>query len=82
MSDGFKFSLTLFAVIFTMFSVGYMFVDNMEQRQLEREKNETAKKMGITQTVVGSVRIICQNGQNCICLDSWSNKQLECKFSN
>lgn len=74
--------MMVFAVVATVFIIGCMFVDNMEQRQYEKEKAETAKKMGITQTVVGSVRIICQNGQNCICLDSWSNKQLECKFSN
>ena len=82
MSEGTKFCMAVLAVVVTMFFVGVMFVDYMDQRNHEREIAEANNSLGITQTVVGGVKIICQRGQNCICLDSWSNKQLECKFTN
>lgn len=82
MSEGTKFCMAVMAVVVTMFFVGVMFVDYMDKRNHEREIAESNNKLGITQTVVGGVKIICQRGQNCICLDSWSNNQLECKFTN
>lgn len=82
MSEGTKFGLTVFAVVISLFFVGVMFVDYMDKRNHEREIAEANNPLGITQTVIGGVKIICQRGQNCICLDSWSNKQLECKFTN
>lgn len=81
-SDRVFFAMGIFLVSFALFSLGFMFVDSMKQRQIERERSEEAKSMGITQTTVGGVKIICQRGQNCICLNSWDNKQLECKFTN
>lgn len=82
MSEGTKFCMAVLAVVVTMFFVGVMFFDYMDQRNHEREIAEANNQLGITQTVVGGVKIICQRGQNCICLDSWSNNQLECKFTN
>ena len=82
MSEGTKFCMAVLAVVVTMFFVGVMFVDYMDQRNHEGEIAEANNQLGITQTVVGGVKIICQRGQNCICLDSWSNNQLECKFTN
>ena len=82
MNEGMKFGLTVLVVVISLFFVGVMFVDYMDQRNHEREIAEANNQLGITQTVVGGVKIICQRGQNCICLDSWSNNQLECKFTN
>ena len=82
MNEGMKFGLTVLVVVISLFFVGVMFVDYMDQRNHEREIAEANNQLGIPQTVVGGVKIICQRGQNCICLDSWSNNQLECKFTN
>ena len=82
MSEDTKFGLTVLAVVIAMFFVGVMSIDYMDKRKHERELSEANNQLGITQTVVGGVKIICQRGQNCICLDSWTNNQLECKFTN
>ena len=82
MSEGTKFCMAVLAVVVTMFFVGVMFVDYMDQRNHEGEIAEANNQLGITQTVVDEVRIICQRGQNCICINSSDNKQLECKFTN
>lgn len=82
MSEGTKFCMAVLAVVVTMFFVGVMFVDYMDQRNHEGEIAEANNQLGITQTVVDGVKIICQRGQNCICINSWDNKQLECKFTN
>lgn len=82
MSEGMKFGLSVLVFVATMFCVGFMFADHMDKRNHEREIAESNNPLGITQTVIGNVKIICQRGQNCICLDSWSNNQLECKFTN
>lgn len=61
--------------------VGLIFQQYNEEQKYNA-KREEARQLGITEAVVGGVRIICQRGQNCICITTWDEKQLECKFAN
>lgn len=55
-------------------------IQNKNEQRWEEERKAEMKSLGITEATVGGVRIICQKGQNCICLNSWNNKQLTCNF--
>ena len=67
-------------VVGSFVSMPLMSMHHKNEKQLDAERRVEMKNLGITETTVGSVLIICQKGQNCICLDSWSNKQLTCNF--
>ena len=57
-----------------------MSMHNKNEERLDAERRIEMKNLGITEVTVNGVRIICQKGQNCICLSSWDNKQLTCNF--